>query len=141
GKKLVIVEGVYSMDGDIVNLPEVVAIARKHGARVMVDEAHSGFLFGPHGRGVTEQFGLEEEVDIHLGTFSKSLGGMGGFVAGSQKLINYLRGFARSRVFSCALAPSVVAGLVKALEICEAEPELRSRLHENAAHMRGLLRE
>jgi glycine C-acetyltransferase len=140
GKKLVIVEGVYSMDGDIVNLPEVIAIARRAGARVMIDEAHSGFLFGENGRGVVEHFGLDGEVDIHLGTFSKSLGGMGGYVTGSQKLTNYLRGFARSRVFSCSLAPGVVAGLIKGLEICQAEPELRRRLHENSEFMRNALR-
>lgn len=141
GRKLVIVEGVYSMDGDIVDLPGVVEVARKHKARVMVDEAHSSFVFGANGRGVGEHFGLEEAVDIHLGTFSKSLGGMGGFVAGSAKLISYLRGFARSRVFSCALAPGVVAGLSKALEIAAAEPQLRARLWDNAAHMQRLLRE
>lgn len=141
GKKLVIVEGVYSMDGDIVDLPGVVEVARRHKARIMVDEAHSSFVFGANGRGVGEHFGLEDEVDIHLGTFSKSLGGMGGFVAGSAKLVSYLRGFARSRVFSCALAPGVVAGLIKALEIASAEPQLRRRLWDNAGQMQRLLRE
>lgn len=141
GKKLVVVEGVYSMDGDLAKLPEIYEVARRHGARILIDEAHSGFLFGPHGRGVAEHFGLDDEIDIHLGTFSKSLGGMGGFVAGSTKLINYLRGFARSRVFSCALAPGVVAGLDKALEIAQNEPELRTRLHENADFLRTRLRD
>jgi glycine C-acetyltransferase len=141
GKKLVIVEGVYSMDGDIVKLPELVEVCRRYGARIMIDEAHSTFLFGENGRGVAEKFGLEDEVDIHLGTFSKSLGGMGGFVAGPRKLVNYLRGFARSHVFSCALAPGVTAGLIKALDIVQAEPELRAKLHENAATMRRLLRD
>lgn len=141
GKKLVVVEGVYSMDGDLARLPEIVEVAHKHGARILIDEAHSSFLFGANGRGVAEHFGLDEAVDIHLGTFSKSLGGMGGFVAGSTKLINYLRGFARSRVFSCALAPGVVAGLDKALEIAQAEPELRHRLHDNADFLRTRLRE
>src|SRR3970282_643356 len=92
GKKLVIVEGVYSMDGDVVPLPDVVEVSRRHGARVMIDEAHSAFLFGEHGRGVVEHFGLEDEVDIHMGTFSKSLGGIGGYVAGSKKLTQYIRG-------------------------------------------------
>lgn len=141
GKKLVVVEGVYSMDGDLARLPEIVEVARRHGARVMIDEAHSTFLFGENGRGVAEHFGLDDEIDIHLGTFSKSLGGMGGFVAGSKKLINYLRGFARSRVFSCALAPGVVAGLLKAVEIAQSEPQLRKRLWENVELAQRRLRE
>ncbi len=139
GKKLVVVEGVYSMDGDIVNLPDIVEVCKKHGARILIDEAHSTFLFGEHGRGVAEHFGLEDEVDIHLGTFSKSLGGIGGFVACSRKLVQYLRGFARSHVFSCALPPGVTGGLIKALDLVRTEPELRVRLHENARIMRDLL--
>jgi len=118
-----------------------VEVVRKHGARLMVDEAHSTFVFGENGRGVSEHFGVEDQVDIHLGTFSKSLGGMGGFVAGSRKLITYLRGFARSRVFSCALAPGVTAGLLKSLEIAQAEPELRRRLWDNVTFIQGLFKE
>ncbi len=139
GKKLVIVEGVYSMDGDIAALPEMVAVARKHGARIMIDEAHSGFVYGPNGRGVAEHFGLDHEMDIHVGTFSKALGGMGGYVAGSKSLINYLMGFARSRVFSCALSPVVTAGVLQALHIAEREPALRTRLWDNVAHLRKRL--
>lgn len=141
GKKLVVVEGVYSMDGDLTPLPEIVEVSKHHGARILIDEAHSTFLFGENGRGVAEHFGLDEEVDIHLGTFSKSLGGQGGFVAGSKALVNYLRGFARSRFFSCALAPPVVAGLRKALELCENEPELRDRLWDNVEFMQSRLRD
>jgi len=140
GKKLVIVEGVYSMDGDLAKLPEIVEASRRQGARIMIDEAHSTFLFGKNGRGVTEHFGLEDEVDIHFGTFSKTLGGIGGFVAGSKALITYLKGFARSRVFSCALPPGVAAGLIRALEIVQAEPELRTRLWGNVEFMQDLLR-
>jgi glycine C-acetyltransferase len=139
GKKLVVVEGVYSMDGDLAALPEIYEVCRAHGARILIDEAHSTFLYGKNGRGVAEHFGLDDEIDIHLGTFSKSLGGQGGFVAGSQALIDYLRGFSRSRFFSCALAPPVVAGLIRALELVEAEPELRTRLWENVAFMRKKL--
>jgi hypothetical protein len=84
GRKLVIVEGVYSMDGDLANLPEIVEVAQRNGARIMIDEAHSAFLFGKNGRGVAEHFGLDDEIDIHLGTFSKSLGGQGGYVVGRQ---------------------------------------------------------
>jgi len=141
GKKLVVVEGVYSMDGDLVPLPEIVEVCQARGARILIDEAHSTFLFGENGRGVAEHFGMDEEVDIHLGTFSKSLGGQGGFVAGSQSLINYLRGFSRSRFFSCALAPPVVAGLIKALELVVKEPELRKKLWENVAFMQNRLRD
>jgi 8-amino-7-oxononanoate synthase len=139
GKKLVVVEGVYSMDGDLPPLHDICAVAKKHGARVMIDEAHSAFVFGKNGRGVVEELGLEEEVDIHLGTFSKSLGGQGGYTAGSLKLINYLRGFSRSRFFSCALAPSVVAGVLKSLELSVAEPQLREKLWDNVRFMKAKL--
>jgi glycine C-acetyltransferase len=139
GKKLVVVEGVYSMDGDLPPLPEIVEVCKRHGARLMIDEAHSTFVFGEHGRGVAEHFGLEDEVDIHFGTFSKSLGGIGGFVVGPFKLINYLKGFARSRVFSCALPPGVTGGMIKALEIAQAEPELRKQLWDNVDYAHKLL--
>ena len=139
GKKLVAVEGVYSMDGDVAPLREIVEVCRRHNARLLVDEAHSAFVYGKNGKGVVEDQGVEDEVDIHIGTFSKSLGGQGGYVAGSFQLINYLRGFSRSRTFSCALSPVVVAGLRKALEIARNEPELREQLWRNVHHMRGLL--
>jgi len=141
GKKLVVVEGVYSMDGDLAALPEIVEVAKARGARILIDEAHSTFLFGEHGRGVAEHFGLDDEIDIHLGTFSKSLGGQGGFVAGSRALMDYLRGFSRSRFFSCALAPPVVAGLIAALELVEREPQLRKQLWDNVAFMQKRLRD
>ncbi|MDA0328107.1 MAG: aminotransferase class I/II-fold pyridoxal phosphate-dependent enzyme [Gemmatimonadetes bacterium] len=139
GKKLVIIEGVYSMDGDTPPLAELVAVCRKHGARLMIDEAHSAFVFGENGKGVAEDQGFDADIDIHLGTFSKSLGGQGGYTAGSRQLINYLRGFSRSRFFSCALSPVVVAGLRKALEIASKEPELRTKLWDNVAYMQKLL--
>jgi len=141
GRKLVIVEGVYSMDGDLANLPEIVEVAQRNGARIMIDEAHSAFLFGKNGRGVAEHFGLDDEIDIHLGTFSKSLGGQGGYVAGSRKLIRYLKGFGRSHVFSCALAPGVVGGLIKACDIAREEPQLRDKLWENTAVLQQHLRD
>jgi 8-amino-7-oxononanoate synthase len=141
GKRLVVVEGVYSMDGDTACLPELVGIAKAAGARIMIDEAHSTFVYGKGGRGVVEHFGLEDQIDIHVGTFSKALGGQGGYVAGSQGLYNYLMGFARSRVFSCALAPAVTAGVLAALRVAKREPELRDRLWDNVAHFRGLMSE
>jgi len=136
GKKLVVVEGVYSMDGDVCVLPEIVEVAKRHGARILIDEAHSTFLFGPNGRGVAEHFGLDQEVDFHLGTFSKSLGGQGGFVCGSQDLIDYVNAFGRSRFFSCNLAPPLTAGLLAGLRIVENEPELRAKLWSNVAYLR-----
>ncbi len=136
GKKLVVVEGVYSMDGDVCALPEVVDVAKRHGARILIDEAHSTFLFGANGRGVAEHFDLEDEIDFHLGTFSKSLGGQGGFVCGTRELVDYVNAFGRSRFFSCNLAPPVAAGLLAGLRIVENEPQLRARLWSNVAFLR-----
>jgi len=141
GKKLVVIEGVYSMDGDVPPLADIVEVCQRNGARLMIDEAHSAFVYGENGRGVVEDQGLEDEVDIHLGTFSKSLGGQGGYTAGSHQLVNYLRAYSRSRMFSCALSPVVVAGLRKAMELAIAEPELRTKLWENVATMQNLLQE
>jgi glycine C-acetyltransferase len=136
GKKLVVVEGVYSMDGDICALPEILEVTKRHGARMLIDEAHSTFLFGPNGRGVAEHFGLDKEVDFHLGTFSKSLGGQGGFVAGTRELIDYVNAFARSRFFSCNLSPVLTAGLLAGLRIAATEPQLRAKLWSNVAFLR-----
>jgi glycine C-acetyltransferase len=136
GKKLVVVEGVYSMDGDVCQLPEIVEVCKRHGARILIDEAHSTFLFGPNGRGVAEHFGLDKEVDFHLGTFSKSLGGQGGFVCGTKDLIDYVNAFGRSRFFSCNLAPPVAAGLLAGVKIVENEPDLRAKLWSNVAYLR-----
>ena len=136
GKKLVVVEGVYSMDGDMCSLPEILEVTKRHGARMLIDEAHSTFLFGPNGRGVAEHFGLDQEVDFHLGTFSKSLGGQGGFVAGTRELIDYVNAFARSRFFSCNLSPVITAGLLAGLRIAASEPQLRAKLWSNVAFLR-----
>jgi len=141
GKKLVCIEGVYSMDGDVCRLPEIVEVAKKYDARIMIDEAHSTFIYGENGRGVVEAFGLEDQIDIHIGTLSKALGGQGGYVIGSRGLRDYLEAFARSRFFSCALSPVVAAGLLEALRIAAREPGLRGRLWANVAHIRRLLRE
>ncbi len=141
GKKLIVIEGVYSMDGDVCKLPEIVDIAKKYDARILIDEAHSTFIYGENGRGVAESFGLEDQIDIHVGTLSKALGGQGGFVAASASLYKYLEGFARSRLFSCALSPVVSAGVLEALRIASREPGLRARLWANVAHIRRLLRE
>ena len=141
GKKLVLIEGVYSMDGDTAVVPDIVEVCQRYGARILIDEAHSTFIYGENGRGVAEHYGCDDEIDMHIGTFSKSLGGQGGFVAGSQKLINYLRGFSRSRTFSCGLSPVVTAGILKALEIFLEEPELRTKLWDNVHFMQKRLRD
>lgn len=141
GRKLVVVEGVYSMDGDYCNLPEILEVAKKHGARFMIDEAHSAFVCGENGRGVVEHFGLEDEVDIHMGTFSKALGGIGGYVCGDEGLIQYLEAFARSRFFSCTLPPAVSAGVLASLNHIEAHPELRWQLWKNVAYLKMRLKE
>jgi len=137
GRKLVVVEGVYSMDGDLCALPEIVRVAKAHGARILIDEAHSTFVYGAHGRGVAEHFGLESEIDFHLGTFSKSLGGQGGFVCGSEEMVDYVTAFGRSRFFSCNLAPVLAAGILAALTLVEEEPALRHKLWSNVAFLRA----
>lgn len=141
GRTLVIVEGVYSMDGDVAPLAEIAALCRHYGARLLVDEAHSAFIYGEHGRGLAEHCGVEDQVDVHIGTLSKSLGGMGGYVAGSAELISYLKPYARSQMFSCALAPAVAGGVLEALRIAAAEPERRTSLWRNVEVMRAALRE
>jgi glycine C-acetyltransferase len=141
GRCLVVVEGVYSMDGDVCALPELVEVSRRHGARILLDEAHSSFLFGAHGRGVAEHFGLEREVDFHVGTLSKTLGGVGGFVCGPRALVTFLNVFARSRFFSTHLPPAIAAGLRASLEIVRREPDLRARLWRNVAHLKSRLRD
>jgi glycine C-acetyltransferase len=140
-RQLVIVEGIYSMDGDFGNLDELMDVADVHGARVFVDEAHSMLACGEHGRGAVEKFGIEDRVPLIYGTFSKAFGALGGFVAGSKQTLRYLRFYAHPYVYSCALPPVVVAGILKALEIGRRQPELRTRLWENANYFHQKLRE
>jgi glycine C-acetyltransferase len=140
-RRLVIVEGIYSMDGDFGNLDELIDVAEAHGARMFVDEAHSMFACGQHGRGAAEKFGIEDRVPLIYGTFSKAFGALGGFVAGSKETLRYLRFYAHPYVYSCALPPVVVAAILKALEIGRRQPELRTRLWENADYFHGKLRE
>ncbi len=137
---LVVVDGVFSMEGDLVNLPDLVRVAKPHGCRVMVDDAHSIGVFGAHGRGTAEHFGLEDDVDLIMGTFSKSLASVGGFVAGEERVINFIKHRARSMIFSAAPPPASVASVLKAVEIIEREPERRERLWENTHFMAEGLR-
>jgi glycine C-acetyltransferase len=140
-RQLVIVEGIYSMDGDFGNLDELIDVADSHGARVFVDEAHSILACGKNGRGAAEKLGVQDRVPLVYGTFSKAFGALGGFVAGSKETLRYLRFYAHPYVYSCALPPVVVAGILKALEIGRREPELRTRLWENAEYFHEKLRE
>jgi 7-keto-8-aminopelargonate synthetase-like enzyme len=139
-RQLVIVEGIYSMDGDFGNLKELIEVADSHGARVFVDEAHSMLACGDNGRGAAEMFGMEERVPLLYGTFSKAFGALGGFVAGSKETVQYLRFYAHPYVYSCALPPVVVAAILKALEIGTNEPDLRKQLWENAEYFHKQLR-
>lgn len=128
--KLIVVDGVFSMEGDIVNLPEIVDLAKKYKARIMVDDAHGIGVLGPNGRGTAEHFGLEDEVDIIMGTFSKSFASLGGFIAAQEEVIHYIKHLSRELIFSASMPPSAVAATLKALEIIQREPERRKRLWE-----------
>ena len=133
-RQLVILEGIYSMDGDFGNLPDLMDVAEAHGASVFVDEAHSILATGEYGRGAAEKFGVEDRLSLVYGTFSKAFGTLGGFVAGSRDTLQYLRFFAHPYVYSCALPPVVVAATIKALELATDHPELRQHLWENAEY-------
>ena len=134
--KLIVVDGVFSMEGDVADLPRIAELAKRYDARLMVDDAHGLGVFGEHGRGTPEHFGLEEEVDLLMGTFSKSLATVGGFVAGDTVVIDYIKHQARSAIFSAAPPPASVASALKAIEIVEREPERRKQLWENTKIMR-----
>lgn len=137
---LVVVDGVFSMEGDVIDLPALVKVAKAHDCRVMVDDAHGIGVFGANGRGVAEHFGVEDDVDLIMGTFSKSLASVGGFIAGDERVINWVKHRARSLMFSAAAPPASVASVIKALEIIEREPERRERLWENTHFMAEGLR-
>lgn len=137
----VVTDGVFSMEGDIVKLPELVKLSHQYGATIILDDSHGVGVMGKHGRGVAEYFDLEEEVDIITSTLGKALGGAaGGYVAGSGALIDYLNQTSRPQLFSNALPTTVAASALKAIEILAAEPERVARLHELTARMRdGLI--
>jgi 8-amino-7-oxononanoate synthase len=133
--KLIIVDGVFSMEGDLADLPGIVRLSKAYGARIMVDDAHAIGVFGKGGRGTAEHFGLENEVDLIMGTFSKSLAAIGGFVAGSSDVISWIKHLARSMMFSASLPPALVASVSTALDIIEEQPELRAQLWRNTHKM------
>ena len=126
--KLIVVDGVFSMEGDLARLPEIVELKHKYNCSIMVDEAHGIGVFGKNGRGVCDHFGLTDEVDLIMGTFSKSLASIGGFIAGDSDTINYLRHSCRTYIFSDSNTPAATAAAQKALDILKAEPERIERL-------------
>ena len=138
---LVIVDGVFSMGGDIVDLPRIVDVCRRHGARLLVDDAHAIGVIGQGGRGTGSHYGLADEVDLVIGTFSKSLASIGGFVAGPKVVLEWVKHFGRSMMFSASLPPASTAAALAALEVLEREPEMVERLAQLGALFREGLRQ
>ena len=140
GGKLIVVDGVFSMEGDIVDLPRLVELCAQYDARLVVDDAHSIGVLGETGAGTAEHFGLTPQVDLIVGTFSKSFASIGGFVTGEREVIEYLKHQARALIFSASMPPSACAAVLTCIDIMAAEPERRQRLWENADYMRAGLR-
>lgn len=134
--KLVIVDGVFSMEGDIAPIPEISKVCRRHGARLMVDDAHATGVLGKHGRGTCEHFNLShKDVDLVVGTCSKSFAAVGGFVVGDADILHYIQHISRSMIFSASLPPASVASIIQALDIIENEPQRIKKLWDNAAYL------
>lgn len=126
--KLIVTDGVFSMEGDVANLPRIVELAKKYDASVMVDEAHSIGVFGKGGRGTCDHFGVTKDVDLIMGTFSKSFASLGGFIATDKEITNYLRHHSRSYIFTASITPASTAAALKAIDIMEQEPERQDHL-------------
>ena len=139
GRRLIVTDSLFSMDGDLAPLDRLAEVARRHGAMLLVDEAHATGVFGRHGRGVAECFGVEDRVDVRIGTLSKALGSVGGFAAGSRSLIEWLIHRARPYVFSTAGPPAAAAAAVAALDVVQDEPRRREQLLSRAASLRDRL--
>ena len=137
---LIVTDGVFSMGGDIANLPEIVRLAKAYGARVMVDDAHGLGVLGNGGRGTTDYFGLADDVDIIMGTFSKSLASIGGFMAASERVVDYVRHASRPYIFCASIPPASAATAREALRILREQPELPARLHALSMYMRSGLK-
>jgi 8-amino-7-oxononanoate synthase len=133
---LVVTDGVFSMGGDIVDLPNLVKVAKKHGARIMLDDAHSIGVLGANGRGTAEHFGLQKDVDLTMGTFSKSFASIGGFIAGPEEVLHYIKHVSRALIFQASPPPAAVATVIAALDILKKEPERRERLWKNVKKMK-----
>lgn len=134
--KLIVTDGVFSMGGDICKLPQIVALAKAYGARTMVDDAHGLGVLGPGGRGTAAYFGLEDQVDIITGTFSKSLASLGGFMAGDARVVDYVRHVSRPFIFCASIPPASCATALEALRILKENPQMPQRLLELSAYMR-----
>ncbi len=134
---MLVVDGVFSMEGDIARLPEICPLLKSKNVRLMVDDAHSIGILGPDGNGTAAHFGLTDEVDLIMGTFSKSFGAVGGFIAGEKEVVDFIQHTSRSMIFTASLPPSVVASARAALQIIKDEPERRARLWEIGDYMRG----
>ncbi len=139
--KLIVVDGLFSMEGDLAPLPRIVELAQKYGARLMVDDAHALGVLGEHGRGTAEHFGVEDKVDLIMGTFSKSFASLGGVIAGDAYVIEYIQHHARSMIFSASMPPAAVAAVLAALDVIETEPERRKQLWKNTRKMLKGLKE
>lgn len=137
----IITDGVFSMEGDIAPLPELVALKKKYGARLIVDDAHGLGTMGPTGRGTAEHWGVQDDVDLITGTFSKSFASIGGVIAGPKSVINFIRHHGRSLIYSASMSPAHVAAALAALDIMENDSEPRERLHANVRRMRKGLQE
>lgn len=137
---LIVTDGVFSMGGDLCKLPEIVKLARKYGARIMIDDAHGLGVFGKYGRGTAEHFGLEDEVDIIMGTFSKSLASLGGYMAAKKEVCEYVRHNSRPFIFAASIPPSNVASALTALRILKREPERVQNLRDISNYMRENLK-
>ena len=137
--KLIVADGIFSMEGDIVKLPEIVQIAEEFGANIMMDDAHSIGVIGFNGSGVSSHFGLTDKVDLIMGTFSKSLASLGGFIAANEETIEYIKHRARSLMFSASMPPASVASVIAALDIIESEPERIDKLWANTNYAKKLL--
>ena len=140
-RSLIITDGVFSMDGDIAPLPEIVRIAERFDAILMVDDAHATGVMGKNGKGTSEHFGIKKGIHIQMGTLSKALGNLGGFIAGSKNLVDYIRNKARSFIYSTALPPAILAGSLKAIEIAQRDAGPRERLWSNVEKFRTSLKE
>jgi 8-amino-7-oxononanoate synthase len=143
GGVLVVVDGVFSMEGDVADLPKVVELCKAHGARIMVDEAHAAGVLGARGAGTCEHFGVEADVDLRMGTFSKSLASCGGFIAGSHEVIDFLRISSRAFLFTASAVPAAVGAALAALRIIRSDegPQLFARVLDNARYLRDGLRD
>ncbi|MFV0593799.1 MAG: aminotransferase class I/II-fold pyridoxal phosphate-dependent enzyme [Draconibacterium sp.] len=135
----VIVDGVYSQDGDLPHLPEITSLAKKYGAYMFVDDAHGTGVFGKGGKGIVSHFGMEDEVDMITGTMSKSMGTGGGYATGKEQLVQYLRYLSRANTFSASVIPSAVAAASKAIDLFTEEPEIRERLWHNTTYIKKRL--